>query len=325
MLEIKKLGEKTIRIADTATGRSYTGSATYKASSVGGDTVCLQSIYEDNEPVFVARVADITIDGAAQTDISACMVALNAFIGSFNGAATVGGGGGVSPAGETVVLRTVNNSPLVMNDYFGEAKMSDVVDALNKGLDPSPLFSGEAKVGIVVFRGLKKIGGTMSGMMRNTYITHAEFPDLERIDAFAGNYMFEGVPLREVSFPKVKYVGENVLNGAFGQSHELKKATVSPAMIAHNPPMSPIPAMDSAEWIEELTITGTIEENSSLQRQTRLKSNSVKHVLESLSTKSMGKTIQFGNLTIGTSDPNRAAIQQLIAQRSNWNIMGLTV
>lgn len=35
MLEIKKLGEKTIRIADTATGRSYTGSATYKASSVG--------------------------------------------------------------------------------------------------------------------------------------------------------------------------------------------------------------------------------------------------------------------------------------------------
>ena len=130
--------------------------------------------------------------------------------------------------------------------------------------------------------------------------------------------------MREVSFPKVKYVGENVLNGAF-QSHELKKATVSPAMIAHNPPMSPIPAMDSAEWIEELTTTGTIEENSSLQRQTRLKSNSVKHVLESLSTKSMGKTIQFGSLTIGTSDPNRAAIQQLIAQRSNWNIMGLTV
>ena len=58
MLEIKKIGEKTIRIADTATGRSYTGSATYKASSVGGDTVCLQSIYEDNEPVFVARVAN---------------------------------------------------------------------------------------------------------------------------------------------------------------------------------------------------------------------------------------------------------------------------
>ena len=321
MLEIKKLGEKTIRIADTATGRSYTGSATYKASRVGGDTVCLQSIYDDNEPVFVARVADITIDGAAQTDVSACLVGLNAFIGSFERAATVGGGGGVSPAGETVVLRTANNSPLMMNDYFGEAKMSDIVDALNKGLDPSPLFNGgEAKVGIVVFRGLKKIGG----MMRNTYMTHAEFPDLERIDAFAGNYMFDGVPLREVSFPKVKYVGENVLNSAF-QSHELKKATVSPAMIAHNPPMSPIPAMDSAEWIEELTITGTIEENSSLQRQTRLKSNSVKHVLESLSTKSMGKTIQFGSLTIGTSDPNRAAIQQLIAQRSNWNIMGLTV
>ena len=325
MLEIKKLGEKTIRIADTATGRSYTGSATYKASSVGGDTVCLQSIYEDNEPVFVARVADITIDGAAQADVNACMVALNAFIGSFNGAAAGGGGGGVSPAGETVVLRTANNSPLMMNDYFGEAKMSDIVDALNKGLDPSPLFNGgEAKVGIVVFKGLKKLGGTMGGMLRNTYMTHAEFPDLERIDAFAGSNMFDGVPLREVSFPKVKYVGGNVLNGAF-QSHELKKATVSPAMIAHNPPMSPMPAMDSAEWIEELTITGTIEENSSLQRQTRLKSNSVKHVLESLSTKSMGKTIQFGNLTIGTSDPNRAAIQQLIAQRSNWNIMGLTV
>ena len=116
MLEIKKLGEKTIRIADTATGRSYMGSATYKVSSVGGDTVCLQSIYDDNEPVFVARVADITIDGAAQADVNACMVALNAFIGSFNGAATVGGGGGVSPAGETVILRTANNSPLMMND-----------------------------------------------------------------------------------------------------------------------------------------------------------------------------------------------------------------
>lgn len=81
MLEIKKLGEKTIRIADTATGRSYTGSATYKVSSVGGDTVCLQSIYDDNEPVFVARVSDITIDGAANTRGSSRQVVVLCRIG----------------------------------------------------------------------------------------------------------------------------------------------------------------------------------------------------------------------------------------------------
>ena len=46
--------------------------------------------------------------------------------------------------------------------------MSDIVDALNKGLDPSPLFNGgEAKIGIVVFRGLKKIGGTMRKGRKN--------------------------------------------------------------------------------------------------------------------------------------------------------------
>lgn len=117
MLEIKKLGEKTIRIADTSTGRCYMGSATYKASSVGGDTVCLQSIYEDNEPVFVARVADITINGAAQADVNACMVALNAFIGSFKGAAAGGGGGGVSPDDDGLKWSKLTKSnTLIMDD-----------------------------------------------------------------------------------------------------------------------------------------------------------------------------------------------------------------
>ena len=116
MLEIKKLGEKTIRIADTATGRSYTGSATYKASSVGGDTVCLQSIYEDNEPVFVAKVVDITINGAAQADVNACMVALNAFIGSFKGAAAGGGGGGVSPDDGLKWSKLTKSNTLIMDD-----------------------------------------------------------------------------------------------------------------------------------------------------------------------------------------------------------------
>lgn len=116
MLEIKKLGEKTIRIADTATGKSYVGSATYKASSVGGDTVCLQSIYEDNEPVFVARVADITIDGAAQADVNVCMVALNAFIGSFKGAVAGGGGGGVSPDDSLRWSKLTKSDTLIMDD-----------------------------------------------------------------------------------------------------------------------------------------------------------------------------------------------------------------
>ena len=115
MLEIKKLGEKTIRIADTATGRSYMGSATYKVSSVGGDTVCLQSIYDDNEPVFVSKVSDITIDGAAQTDVNACMVALNAFIGSFERA--VAGGGSVSPVfGDWIVRVKTSTTPIELTE-----------------------------------------------------------------------------------------------------------------------------------------------------------------------------------------------------------------
>ena len=116
MLEIKKLGEKTIRIADTSTGRSYMGSATYKVSSMGGDTVCLQSIYDDNEPVFVARVVDITIDGAAQADVNACLVALNAFIGSFKGAAAGGGGGGVSPDDGLRWSKLTKSNTLIMDD-----------------------------------------------------------------------------------------------------------------------------------------------------------------------------------------------------------------
>lgn len=179
MLEIKKLGEKTIRIANTATGRSYTGSATYKASSVGGDTVCLQSIYDDNEPVFVAKVVDITINGAAQADVNACMVALNAFIGSFKGAAAGGGGGGVSPDDDGLRWSKLTKSnTLIMDDkafssslyidsFFAtiieRTKVRNVIDdvtvEIGNGDFYTPTPSGE-KLGITIsmqFNKLKKI------------------------------------------------------------------------------------------------------------------------------------------------------------------------
>ena len=178
MLEIKKLGEKTIRIADTATGRSYTGSATYKASSVGGDTVCLQSIYEDNEPVFVARVADITIDGTAQADVNACMVALNAFIGSFKGAAAGGSGGGVSPDDGLRWSKLTKSDTLIMDDKSFSSSLyidsffativertkvrkviDDVLTEIGNGDFYTPTPSGE-KLGITIsmqFNKLKKI------------------------------------------------------------------------------------------------------------------------------------------------------------------------
>ena len=179
MLEIKKLGEKTIRIADTATGKSYTGSATYKASSVGGDTVCLQSIYDDNEPVFVAKVVDITINGAAQADVNACMVALNAFIGSFKGAAAGGGGGGVSPdddglkwskltKSDTLIMDDKSfSSSLYIDSFFAtivertkvRKVIDDVLTEIGNGDFYTPTPSGE-KLGITIsmqFNKLKKI------------------------------------------------------------------------------------------------------------------------------------------------------------------------
>lgn len=178
MLEIKKLGEKTIRIADTATGKSYVGSATYKASSVGGDTVCLQSIYDDSEPVFVAKVVDIIINGAAQADVNACLVALNAFIGSFKGAAAGGGGGGVSPDDGLRWSKLTKSNTLIMDDkafssslyidnFFAtiieRTKVRNVIDdvtvEIGNGDFYTPTPSGE-NLGITIsmqFNKLKKI------------------------------------------------------------------------------------------------------------------------------------------------------------------------
>ena len=169
MLEIKKLGEKTIRIADTSAGKSYTGSATYKVSSVGGDTVCLQSIYDDNEPVFVAKVVDITINGAAQTDVNACMVALNAFIGSFKGAAA---GGGLKwsklTKSDTLIMDDKSfSSSLYIDSFFAtivertkvRKVIDDVLTEIGNGDFYTPTPSGE-KLGITIsmqFNKLKKI------------------------------------------------------------------------------------------------------------------------------------------------------------------------
>lgn len=243
MLEIKKLGEKTIRIADTATGRSYMGSATYKVSSVGGDTVCLQSIYDDNEPVFVARVADITINGAAQADVNACMVALNAFIGSFKGAAA-NGGGGVSPDDGLKWSRLTKSNTLIMDDkafssslyidnFFAtiieRTKVRNVIDdvtvEIGNGDFYTPTPSGE-NLGITIsmqFNKLKKIkyeGTNKSKGLRKLSVPEcvdygdraiADHPNLEEVTIgnvmSASNYLVAYCPkLKKINVPEQWYI-----------------------------------------------------------------------------------------------------------------------
>ena len=240
MLEIKKLGEKTIRIADTATGRSYTGSATYKASSVGGDTVCLQSIYEDNEPVFVAKVVDIAINGAAQTDVNACLVALNAFIGSFKGAAAGGGGGGVSPDDGLKWSKLTKSNTLIMDDkafssslyidnFFAtiieKTRVRNVIDdvtvEIGNGDFYTPTPSGE-NLGITIsmqFNKLKKIkyeGTNKSKGLRKLSVPEcvdygdraiADHPNLEEVTIgnvmSASNYLVAYCPkLKKINVPE---------------------------------------------------------------------------------------------------------------------------
>lgn len=240
MLEIKKLGEKTIRIADTATGRCYMGSATYKVSSVGGDTVCLQSIYDDNEPVFVSKVSDITINGAAQTDVNACMVALNAFIGSFKGAAAGGGGGGVSPDDGLKWSKLTKSNTLIMDDkafssslyidnFFAtiieRTKVRNVIDdvtvEIGNGDFYTPTPSGE-NLGITIsmqFNKLKKIkyeGTNKSKGLRKLSVPEcvdygdraiADHPNLEEVTIgnvmSASNYLVAYCPkLKKINVPE---------------------------------------------------------------------------------------------------------------------------
>lgn len=240
MLEIKKLGEKTIRIADTATGRSYTGSATYKASSVGGDTVCLQSIYNDNEPVFVAKVVDIAINGAAQADVNACLVALNAFIGSFKGAAAGGGGGGVSPDDGLKWSKLTKSNTLIMDDkafssslyidnFFAtiieRTRVRNVIDdvtvEIGNGDFYTPTPSGE-NLGITIsmqFNKLKKIkyeGTNKSKGLRKLSVPEcvdygdraiADHPNLEEVTIgnvmSASNYLVAYCPkLKKINVPE---------------------------------------------------------------------------------------------------------------------------
>lgn len=240
MLEIKKLGEKTIRIADTATGRCYMGSATYKVSSVGGDTVCLQSIYEDNEPVFVAKVVDIAINGAAQTDVNACLVALNAFIGSFKGAAAGGGGGGVSPDDGLKWSKLTKLNTLIMDDkafssslyidnFFAtiieRTKVRNVIDdvtvEIGNGDFYTPTPSGE-NLGITIsmqFNKLKKIkyeGTNKSKGLRKLSVPEcvdygdraiADHPNLEEVTIgnvmSASNYLVAYCPkLKKINVPE---------------------------------------------------------------------------------------------------------------------------
>ncbi len=319
MLEIKKLGEKTIRIADTATGRSYMGSATYKVSSVGGDTVCLQSIYDDNEPVFVSKVSDITIDGAAQTDVNACMVALNAFIGSFERAVA---GGSVSPVfGDWIVRVKTSTTPIEIT----EAQADDFSRLLSVSTPCRYLFSGSKLSGRVVLK-VKKLMAEAPYMFFNSLIETLEFPELTEIHP-NGNLGFAAINctrLKEIAFPKLSKFSVGNIWSAFDGSPILTKATVHSAFIAVQVGQS-VGALYSAPNITDLTITTKITANSELRHQKNLSSASVLHVLQQLDTATTGKYIQFGDIKIAATDPLKAQIQAAIDARTNWTITGITL
>lgn len=323
MLEIKKLGEKTIRIADTATGRSYMGSATYKVSSVGGDTVCLQSIYDDNEPVFVARVADITIDGAAQTDVNACLVALNAFIGSFKGAAA-GGGGGVSPSNDWILKIRASQTPIEMT----QEQVDELSRLLSKEVSFHSLFYNVSQLtGRLDFKGLPKIigGHALHSMFYGCNITYLGCPDLEEV----GDYVFVDAfrynrGLREIYFPKLSRADYIAFNDIFVGCIFLTKATVHPAMIKKGGADYET-IIYSADKLTDLTLTDTVTESSNLYSQKKLSPASVLHVLDKLSTTTMGKEIRFGNIKIAATDPLKEQIRATINARPNWTITGITL
>ena len=320
MLEIKKLGEKTIRIADTATGRCYMGSATYKASSVGGDTVCLQSIYDDNEPVFVARVADITIDGAAQTDVSACLVGLNAFIGSFKGA--VAGGGSVSPTfGDWVIRIKTSTTPIELTE-----EQADEFSRLLSVFTPCKyLFGGSRLSGRLVLKKVNKLLSEAVYLFQNSLIETLEFPELTEIHP-NGSLGFAAIncnKLKEIAFPKLSKIPDGKLWSAFSGSPILTKATVHSALIAVGG--GSVGVLYSAPNITDLTITTKITAGSELRQQKNLSSASVLHVLQQLDTATTGKSMEFGDIKIAATDPLKEQIRAAINARTNWTITGITL
>lgn len=322
MLEIKKLGEKTIRIADTATGRSYVGSATYKASSVGGDTVCLQSIYEDNEPVFVAKVVDITINGAAQADVNACMVALNAFIGSFEGAAA--NGGGVSPSFEDWVIKVkTSTTPIEITEV-----QADELCVLLESPNPAKFLFAISKLsGKIVLKKVKKLMSDASYLFQFCKIETLEFPELTEISSKGnlGSIAHNSMGLKEISFPKLSKFSTNVnMWNAFAGCSLLTKATVHSALIEVQGGLS-VGALYSAVNLVDLTLKTNITANSELRQQKRLSSASVLHVLQQLDTATMGKYMQFGDIKIAATDPLKEQIRAAINARTNWTITGITL
>ena len=321
MLEIKKIGEKTIRIADTATGRSYTGSATYKASSVGGDTVCLQSIYDDNEPVFVSKVSDITIDGAAQTDVNACMVALNAFIGSFERAAA--NGGGVSPVlGDWVMKVKTSTTPIEMT----EAQADELCNLLGVFNSARYLFGGSKLSGRVVLKKVRKLLSAASYLFSQSQIETLEFPELTEIhpDGSLSFAVSNCNKMKEIAFPKLSKFLTSSLWAAFTDCPLLTKATVHSALIEVQTGNS-VGALYSADKLTDLTITEKITANSELRKQKNLSSASVLHVLQQLDTATTGKYMQFGDIKIAATDPLKAQIRAAIDARTNWTITGITL
>lgn len=322
MLEIKKLGEKTIRIADTATGRCYMGSATYKASSVGGDTVCLQSIYNDNEPVFVARVADITIDGAAQTDVNACMVALNAFIGSFEGAAA--NGGGVSPSFEDWVIKVkTSTTPIEIT----EVQADELCVLLESPNTAKFLFAISKLSGKIILKRVKKLMSDASYLFQFCKIETLEFPELTEISSKGnlGSVAHNSMGLKEISFPKLSKFSTNAnMWNAFAGCGLLTKATVHSALIEVQGGQS-VGALYSAPNITDLTITTKITANSELKQQKKLTSASVLHVLQQLDTATTGKSMQFGDIKIAATDPLKEQIRATMNARTNWTITGITL
>lgn len=102
MIEVRKIGDKTISIVDSESGEKYSGSAIYYASSTTERTIIIKS-NDDTQPTFVGDALSISIEGSIKNSIEEALISLNSFIGSFRSASATGGnsGGGVSPVSDT--------------------------------------------------------------------------------------------------------------------------------------------------------------------------------------------------------------------------------
>jgi hypothetical protein len=115
MIKIYKTDEKTIKVVKSAGdhNRVFYFPALFVASATGDKiTITTEAKWLSNLTVNPVEVGEIYINDVQQTDVEACVSALNSFIGSFKSGGGSGGGGGVSPddLAEAVDLHNISQT-----------------------------------------------------------------------------------------------------------------------------------------------------------------------------------------------------------------------